>query len=474
MRKLLRTHLVFLMGLGSLACGAQSVAQAQKLPRSHTSTKAPAQDAQLIGPMVGALTMRAARVWAQVQASTLNNARAWIEYMPVAGASGGSQLRQVSDVKQLSKDDHGTAAWVLSGLEPGTSYQYQVHWRVGKTAGVSKSLTFRTETLWQYRKDPPAIRILASSCAYTNEVSDDRPGRPYGQSNEIFRSMAQRQPDINLWMGDNVYFREPDFDDAAAMAKRYDRWRALPEMQPLLQTGSHLAIWDDHDFGPNDSNSAYTFKDVSLALFQRYWANPSYGVPGAPGVFTRQNSSDVEFIFLDSRWYRDSDKLIDEDRQMLGEAQLRWLKNTLLASTATWKFVVNGSQMLNLNNRFEGWHKFPRESQQFLDWLEKQSIPGVMLLSGDRHFSTLLKLERPNTYPLYELTCSPTTAGPYTNPAADLTDNARIVPGSTVTKNNFCELEITGERGKRSLNMSIRGVDGGLLWSQRIDESGLR
>jgi len=428
--------------------------------------------------MVGAVTMQSARIWAQLpvggSAQAALPARLWIEYQALDAENRANGHLQKTEVQTPAADAHGAAAWLIGGLKPGTHYQYRVHWRKGATRAHSAPLRFRTEELWPYRKDPPPLRILASSCAYTNDADADRPGKPYGQSTAIFQSMAARKPDVNLWMGDNIYYREVDFDDESAMARRYDQWRALPDLQALLQTGRHIATWDDHDYGPNDSNASYTYKDQSLKLFQRYWANPSYGLPGLPGVFTRYSASDVDFFMLDDRWYRDSDKLVDTDRQMLGQGQLRWLKNALMASTATWKIIVSGSQVLNLGNRYEGWHQFPQESHAFLAWLEQQKLPGVLLLSGDRHFSTLLKLERPGTYPLYELTCSPSTANAYQNPTQDLQGNTRIVAESVVTQNNFCELEVTGARGQRSLNLSIRDAAGALRWSQRLQEGDLR
>lgn len=340
--------------------------------------------------------------------------------------------------------------------------------------GASELASVQTESLWQFRTDPPAVRILAGSCAYTNDAQDDRPGLPYGRTPAIFESMANRRPDLTLWVGDNIYLREPDFGDETAMSARYDKWRALPELQSLLRQGRHVATWDDHDYGPNDSNSSYVHKDKSLKLFQRYWGNPSYGLPGVPGVFTSHVISDAEFFLLDNRWYRDSDRLADEDRRMLGSEQIRWLRNALLASTATWKFIVSGSQVLNLTNQFEGWNRFPRESQEFLVWLEKQKIPGVIFMSGDRHFSVMLKLDRTGTYPLHELTCSPLTAGAYENPSREVGDNPRLIPGSAVTRNSFCELDFSGPKGARRLSISIRDVKGELQWARELLEADLR
>src|SRR5205814_10050326 len=110
-------------------------------------------------------------------------------------------------------------------------------------------------------------------------------GKPYGGSYSIFAKMAAQKADLMLWLGDNVYLRENEYTSAEGMRYRYRSDRAQADLQPLLRTGQHAAIWDDHDFGPDDSNSSFVFKDESLALFKRYWANGSYGLLETPGVF---------------------------------------------------------------------------------------------------------------------------------------------------------------------------------------------
>lgn len=432
-------------------------------------------DRQVIGPMAGAITMKSAQIWAQVDApDKLRFAHAWLEYRPLDGASLADKVQQRSVLKRTYAAQHWTADWVLQDLKPGTSYEYRVRWKHRELEGASEKAQFTTQPHWPFRTDPPKLRVLAGSCAYTNDAVDDRPGKPYGQSNAIYQTMADRRADITLWMGDNIYLREPDFGDEEAMASRYDKWRSLPELQPLLRTGSHLATWDDHDYGPNDSNASNVHKDKALKLFKRYWANPSYGLAGKEGVYTHHEVSDVAFFVLDGRWYRDSDRGMGDDKAMFGQDQLRWLKNALLASTATWKLIISGSQMLNLNNNFEGWHKFPQEMNDFMAWLDAQNLPGVMLLSGDRHFSTLLRMERPGNYPLYELTCSPLTAGAYGNPEGDLKGNRRIVDGTVVTTQNFCELDFSGSRKDRRLDLSIRDTKGVVQWSRTLHENDLK
>lgn len=426
---------------------------------------------RVMGPMVGAVTMRSAKLWTQVMPlEPLRFIDVWVSYREV----NSNDPLQTSNVKRTDANQHWSVDWQLSNLKPGAKYEYQVHWKSKRIKGSVKPATFLTQAHWQFRTDPPDLKVLAGSCAYTNDAVDDRPGLPYGRSNSIYQIMATRSADVTLWMGDNIYLREPDFGDLEAMSKRYDQWRGLPEIQGLLRQGSHLATWDDHDYGPNDSNGSFVHKDKSLALFKRYWANPSYGVEGMEGVFTQHEASDVAFFILDGRWFRDSDRWIGHDKALYGQAQLRWLKNALLASTATWKLIVSGSQALNLKNTYEGWNKFPEEMNGFMDWLDQQNLNGVMFMSGDRHFSTLLKKDRPSNYPLYELTCSPLTAGAFSNPGAEILNNSSIVEGTVVTTQNFCELDFKGTRKNRQLNVTIRDAAGTALWSSTIHENELK
>ena len=429
---------------------------------------------EINGPLVGSVTLKSAKIWLQIPViRSRDEFQTFLEYESTNNT--GKFTNQLKNTKRVILDaDKNHFIWELTDLEPQTKYQYRVVAKKGSQVFRSKAYTFQTETLWQWRKDPPNIKVLASSCAYTNDSPEDRPGKPYGQGNTIFSSMANLKPDVTLWLGDNIYLRETDFDNPKAMASRYDKWRSIPDLQSLMQSGSHLATWDDHDYGQNDSNSSNPFKQVSLDLFKRYWPNPSFGLPELPGVFTQYKSSDVEFFMLDDRWYRDNEKLQENSKQMLGPEQLRWLKNALLSSTATWKLIITGSQVLNLNNKYEGWHHFQKESNEFMQWLESQQIPGVMLLSGDRHFSVLLKKERTNTYPLYELTCSPSTAGPYLSAIQETQNNPSVVKDSLVTANNFCDLEFSGKRGERQMFIQIKDQSGKSLFTTTISEKQLR
>lgn len=408
------------------------------------------------GPMAGPSAMRSTTLWLQADAASKVRLAYWTD----------AKNSKLSSVTELSAANDFSGVVTLENLEPGTRYHYRI--LLDGKAADSRPHQVVTQALWQWRTDPPNSKVLLGSCAYINETVYDRPNNSYGGGYEIFNSMANAQPDLTIWMGDNVYFREVDYDSPSGMAYRYRYSRALPQLQALLNTGGHAAIWDDHDYGPNDSNSSFIFKADALALFKRYWANPSYGLPDAQGVFSVVHHNDADFFLLDDRWYRDSDRMADGNKKMFGERQLTWLKNALLNSQANFKIIVGGNQFLNDQNRWEGWLNFPDERHNFIEWLSVNKVDGVMFASGDRHQTELLRLVRADNYPLYELTCSPLTAG--THSLDNEQSNPMRVPGTLVGERNFCSLEFSGGNQDRKLTMRSLSATGKMLWEQQISK----
>src|SRR5690606_34340514 len=180
-------------------------------------------------------------------------------------------------------------------------------------------------------------------CTYINDEPYDRPGKPYGGGYEIFNAMYQEKPDMMMWLGDNVYLREVDWNSKTGIYYRYTHTRSLPELQPLLASTHHYAIWDDHDYGPNDADRSFWGKDMTLKAFKDFWANPNYGVGGTEGITGTFFWEDCQFFLLDDRWYRSP----MPGKEYFGQTQLNWLVDALRSSKATFKFICTGGQILN-------------------------------------------------------------------------------------------------------------------------------
>jgi alkaline phosphatase D len=89
---------------------------------------------------------------------------------------------------------------------------------------------------------------------------------------------------------------------------------------------------------------------------------------------------------------------------------MEWLKNSLLFSTATFKIIAVGSQVLNKLSPYEKLGHFPAEYDELMNFLKDSKINGVLFLTGDRHHSEIIKTERAGTYTLYDITVSPLTS----------------------------------------------------------------
>ena len=358
----------------------------------------------------------------------------------------------------------------LTGLAPGARAAYSVEGDTDRRDGVVRAQPYGTD-----RDEAPAITIAIGSCFFLPAAEAPWNTSTYGGGYEIFDAIADKAPDLMVWMGDNLYFQPPDELDPASMAARYRRQRAMPALQRLLASAPQLAIWDDHDYGPNDADMSYVLKGESLALFKRYWANPSYGLPDAPGVYGRARFGDVDLFLLDDRWYRSANKLIDDAaKTMFGAQQLAWLRNALVYSRATLKLVVTGSQMWNRVNRFEGFNHYSYEQKAFADWLVAQRVDGVVFATGDRHFTELLRIERPGAYPLYEFTSSPLTSRPWESPERAEQANPDVVPGTLVGKRQFGLIRLSGPSKARSIAFESYDQKGVLLWRHELRAQDLR
>ena len=421
------------------------------------------------GPMLGPVTAETAIVWAQADGAAQLSLEYWPERYPEA--------RHTLPPRTLNPDTDFSAQLMLTGLAPATRWNYRLLLD-NRPAGTEHRFTTLPLPYWAYT--PLDFTAYLGSCAFINDAGVDHPGTPYGSSLEIFdtiarAAVAETQPAFMLWLGDNIYLRDADLVHPWGMNRRYRSVRATPELQTLLAALPHYAIWDDHDYGPNDANRSFVFKGDSLKLFQRYWPNPGAGLPETSGTFTRFSMGDAEFFLLDDRSYRAADLMADDspDKTLYGPGQLDWLKNALMQSRASFKIIAGGSQFLNDASRFEGWQHFPAEREAFLDWLARNRINGVLFVSGDRHHTELLRRERAGSYPLYELTCSPLTSG--TRPADDNEINNPLrVADTTVAVHNYCTLATSGERGQRSLTLTVFDAQGRRLWAHILPASSLK
>ncbi|MBL7952442.1 MAG: alkaline phosphatase family protein [Flavobacteriales bacterium] len=409
------------------------------------------------GPMAGPPDLMEITIWMQCH----EGCSAWLTYWPV-----NEPKRAVTTEPQRSSADRAHSLdFRLGPLQPATEYRYTVSVD-GAKVSLPDTLSFKTQSLWKFRTDPPPFKLALGSCTYVNETAYDRPGRSYGGGYEIFDAIAVQRPDIMLWLGDNIYLREPDWGSRSGFLHRYTHTRSTPELQRLLRSTSHAAIWDDHDFGPNDGDASFVGAAMAREVFDMFWPNPTNGVPGVEGNTTMFSYYDADLFLLDDRTFRVPGDAKTSEPAILGEAQLDWLVRALKYSDASFKLVALGTQFLNTGAVYEIHSTVPKERAELLRRIEEEGIRGVVFLTGDRHFTELSALKLKDGRTIYDLTTSPITAGPY---APKETNDLRV-EGTVVDQRNFSTLEFAGAKGARTMLIRVFDSTGDLLWERSIPQ----
>ncbi len=103
-------------------------------------------------------------------------------------------------------------------------------------------------------------RILFGSCI--------QQGRP----TPIFPVMLQAQPQLLLFLGDNIYADTSDID---VMRAKYSELANNDGFKALMSVCPVMATWDDHDYGLNDGGASYPERDAAQQAFLDFWGEPA-------------------------------------------------------------------------------------------------------------------------------------------------------------------------------------------------------
>lgn len=265
----------------------------------------------------------------------------------------------------------------------------------------------------------------------------------------LWEPIVAYDPELWIWLGDNVY---GDTDDPQAMRAEYEAQLANAGYRRLLGTAEIAGTWDDHDYGANNAGRELAAKGAmqreALDFLGVAPDSPRRRHPGLYGSHTwGPDGQRVKLILLDSRYFRDER---GSDGTILGEAQWRWLEKELQTSDAQVHLIANGIQVLHEEHRFEKWANFPSERARLMRLIADTGVPGVVLLSGDRHISEIAVFPPgPVGYPLYEVTSSGMTHSYDDNPG----EPNRYRVGELYTQLGFGTITLDWDAGSMALQL---------------------
>lgn len=354
------------------------------------------------GPMVGHVRTGSARVWLRVAPGSELAAEA------IQGERKFKPSR-IEDLGDNFKLVH------FEGLAPAAPVHATITASGRGEIRDTKSVDFKTAPL----PGPTGkVRLVFGSCCKDSL----HPAVP------VFARMAEEKPDLAIFGGDNTYFivgngvyttsgPKGDWTSPELMLARHLQTRRVPELQALIRSVPCYAVWDDHEFGPNDSGRDFALKADSMRIFKQMWANPGYGTQKIPGIFSSFRYGPVELFLMDDRYHKwvkteAHSNVTPEEATIWGKEQTDWLLAGLKASDAPVKLIVNGTQVISQTKEGEGHRQeAPQELERLLSFLKNEKIDGVVFLTGDRHYSESMRLNQDKGPAILEFTSSPLQQG---------------------------------------------------------------
>lgn len=417
----------------------------------------------IAGPMVTMVEPSGIDVWLETDRETMVGARLVSDPAGDRVANefvAAERPLSTRHVYRLHLRSEGASALRIQFAWAAPSSRERVEWTVAD--GVE----------WRGSAAPPIgasghFKLAFGSCSHQEK---------YPKTQPIWTAIAADKPDCFLFIGDNIYLPNDPTEYPRLRADvfklycdTYDKQRRMPELQSLLRSTSCFGLWDDHDYGPNNSDRTWQWKDVALEAFELYFPG-NYGLPDARGCFRKFSRGDVDVFMLDDRTFRDPNSAPDR-RTFLGERQLAWLKAGLSASRAKFRIIVCGNQILSDTHPHESWGTYFRvERDEFLRWLWNARIGGVIFLAGDRHFAELVHKQDPSKKgaELWELTSSPLANDTFKS--GDQVPNADRVSAYTAGP-NYGLLEFDTAANPPSVLMKLKDETGKTVFQQEVRSS---
>jgi alkaline phosphatase D len=155
---------------------------------------------------------------------------------------------------------------------------------------------------------------------------------------------------------------------------------------------------------------------------------------------------------------------------MLGEAQWKWLKQQLL-KPAELRVIATSIQCVSQDDGQETWSNLPVERARFFRLIRETKANGVIMISGDRHWSELSRTVDGLDYPVYDLTSS--SFNQIHKRGTPTINKFRHLP-KTYHKENFGAIEIDWTQRDPSIALEIRDIQNQVQIKKSLRLSELR
>ncbi|MCA9990069.1 MAG: alkaline phosphatase D family protein [Anaerolineales bacterium] len=324
-------------------------------------SRAPLQNS-VLSMWSGAVTSGTATISARLSADS-----AQVRFVASPFADMRSPVYSPYKVANLALNNRVVKA-TLTGLFPNVRYYYAVEY--DGQADMSRIGRFKT-----FPTGAASFTVAFASCAVT------------GSSAPVFDLIRSLRPLLFLHTGD-FHYENIDVNDRDLFRRAYDRVLAAPAQAALYGDIPVNYIWDDHDYGANNSDRTSPSREAARLTYREYV--PHYGLPAGTGnqaIYHAFTIGRVRFIVTDNRSerspYTDPDT---SQKTMLGATQKAWFKQTLLAANGNYSLIVwvNSLPWIGLDGD-DGWYLYATERRELANFIKNRGIRNLVMLSGDAH-----------------------------------------------------------------------------------------
>lgn len=281
-----------------------------------------------------------------------------------------STSADMADPRFIEPDaaDASLLAFTVDGLRPDTEYWYAVE--AGGTLDLGRQGHLRT-----FPEGPASFTFAFGSCAST------------GSNGVVFDTIREHEPLFFLSSGD-FFYENIAVNDSAIYRAAFDTTLTSPAQSALYRSAPVAYVWDDHDYGPNDSDRTAPGRDAAIANYDAVVPHYPLASDGGP-IYQAFTVGRVRFIITDSLSARDPVSEPDgADKTMLGDEQKAWLKQELLDANGSWPVIVWVNSQPWIEQAEPGasaWGAYATERREIADFIVENEIEGLAMLSGDAH-----------------------------------------------------------------------------------------
>jgi alkaline phosphatase D len=260
----------------------------------------------------------------------------------------------------------------LTELTPRTTYHYALE----VNGRIDPDRTGRFQT---FADGPFSFRAALGSCALT------------GSNHPVFETIRATQPDLFLHLGD-MHYENIAEANPRAFRTAYRKVHGAGRQADLFRSTALAYMWDDHDYGPDNSSRRAPGQDASQQVYREYV--PHYPLAReelARPVYQAFTVGRVRFLLTDLRSARTPNDAPDSVKTMMGEAQKAWFKRQLAAAKDQYPVVAWVSSVPWISaGGADRWGGFAEERRELATYIDSIGIADQMvILSGDAHMVAL-------------------------------------------------------------------------------------